>query len=127
MPHLVLAAGVVGDVRGQLGRGRYRSRDPGLRDSGRGLRGPRASRDRAGRDAARRLAAFLGEHLVLREHAGVEVAEFGPWVDAELVGDGVPRLPVRVERLRVAARAIQRPHQQDPQVFPERMVGQEPA
>ncbi len=57
----------------------------------------------------------------------MELTQLGPGIDAELLGEDVARLPVRVERLRVAARAVQGLHEQQPQIFPQRMVGQQPA
>jgi hypothetical protein len=57
----------------------------------------------------------------------VQLAEFGARVDAELLGDGVSRLPVDLERLGVPPGAVQGAHQQQPQALPQRMVGQQPA
>jgi hypothetical protein len=57
----------------------------------------------------------------------VQLAQFGAGVDAQLPGDGVPRLPVDLERLGVPPGAVQGAHQQQPQAFPQRMVRQQPA
>jgi hypothetical protein len=53
----------------------------------------------------------------------VQLAEFGARVDAELLGDGVSRLPVDLERLGVPPGTVQGAHQQQPQALPQRMVG----
>ena len=56
----------------------------------------------------------------------MELAQLGAGVHAQLGGDGVPGLAVDLERLRVAARAVQGAHQQQPQAFPQRVVRQQP-
>ena len=108
MLDLVLAAGEVGDVGGQLGRGGHRRRNPG-----------------PGRRAG--LAGLAGQQIVPGEQAGIELAQLGAGIDAELSGDRLTGLPVCVERFGVAARAVQGLHEQQPQAFPERMIGQQPA
>jgi hypothetical protein len=57
----------------------------------------------------------------------VQLAQLGAGVDAQLPGDGVPRLPVDLERLGVPPGAVQGAHQQQPQALPQRMVRQQPA
>ena len=57
----------------------------------------------------------------------MELAQLGPGVDAQLLGDGVPGLPVDLERLGVPSGAVQGLHQQQPQALPQRMVSQQPA
>ena len=124
--HLIIATSEVADVRGQLGRGRYRSGDAGRRGSGSRFRPPGARIYRTGRYASRRFATIFRGDLVLGEHVGIELAQLGTGINAELIGDETPCLPVSIERLRVTARAIKGSHQQQPQTFPERMIGKEP-
>ena len=57
----------------------------------------------------------------------MQLAQFGAGVDAQLPGDGVPRLPVGLQCLGVPPGAVQGAHQQQPQALPQRMVGQQPA
>ena len=78
-------------------------------------------RYRAGRDGARRRRAVLGQQF------GVELTQLGSRVDTQLAGDGVPGLPVHLERLGMPSRTVQGPHQQQPQALPQRMVRQQPA
>jgi hypothetical protein len=149
--HLFVAAGEVGDVRGKL-RGDRRGRPAGRRLlSGRrsgllrvldrgtarlgglgrlvglgraGRAGPwlsGARRHGAGRDHAGRHGAVLGQQL------GVQLAQLRARVDAELLGDHAAGPAVDLERLGVPARAVQRPHQQQPQPLPQRVVGDQPA
>ena len=145
--HLFIPAGEIGDIGGQLrrdlragpcspagprpGRGRALRAVGGLGGLG-GLGGGGSGgcfgcwflgrhRHQAGRDDTRYPGAVFGQQI------GVQLAQLGAGIDAELVGDGVPRPPVGLERLGVTAGAVQRPHQQQPQAFPQRMVGQQPA
>ncbi len=57
----------------------------------------------------------------------MELAQLGPGIDAEFLGEDAARLPVRIERFRMAAGAVEGLHEQQPQVFPQRIVGQQPA
>ena len=57
----------------------------------------------------------------------MKLAQFGAWVDTQLLGDGVPGAPIDLERLGVPSRAVQGSHHQQPQALPQRMVRQQPA
>jgi hypothetical protein len=102
--HLLGPAGEIRDGRGQL-RG-YRE--------GRGHGSPRGERDGG--------LLVVGVQYLL-----VEQAKLGARIDAELVGDPAPGLLVDLQRLGLAPCAIQRAHEQGPQLLPERVVGEQPA
>jgi len=106
------------DARGSAGPGGYGGREspvPGMRPPGGKHRPP------GDKHSACRAGTVLGQQL------GVELAQLGTGVDAQLPGDGVPGLPVDLERLGVPPGTVQRPHQQQPQPFPQRLVRQQPA
>ena len=58
-----------------------------------------------------------GDRRVVREDRLLEPPKLGPRLEAELVGEHTPRLLERLERIRLAAAAVQRQHQLPPQPF----------
>jgi len=62
-----------------------------------------------------------------RELAGGELVPAPPGIDAELVRDHLPGPGVGLERFGLAARAGQGAHEQAPQAFPQRVVGEQAA
>ena len=59
---------------------------------------------------------------VVREDRLLEPPKLGPWLEPQLVGEHAARLLERVERIRLAAAAVERQHQLPPQPLPERVV-----
>ena len=74
--------------------------------------------------AAERLAAEV-ESGVLFEDPLVESRELGRRVDAELVGQDLPRALIGAQRLGLPSVAVEGRHQQSPEAFPERAVGEQ--
>jgi hypothetical protein len=56
------------------------------------------------------------------EHPKLERGEIGPGVDAELVGEMVPNLVVRSQRIGLSPAPVERDHQQLPQPLPQRIA-----
>jgi len=67
-----------------------------------------------------------GDRGVVREDRLLEPPKLGPWLEPALVGEHAPRLLERVERVRLAAAAVQRQHQHADQLLARRMSGCEP-
>jgi hypothetical protein len=65
-----------------------------------------------------------GDRRVVREDRLLQLPEIGPRLEAELVGEDAPRLLERLERVRLAAAAIESEHQLRPQPLSERVVGE---
>ena len=59
---------------------------------------------------------------IRREQLRVQPPQLAPRLHAELVGDHLARLGVRLERLGPAARLLERAHQQRPEPFPQRVL-----
>ena len=78
-------------------------------------RQPHRRRDRRGR----------GELLVLVQDRAVKRLQLGARVDPELVHERRARRCVRVERLRLPARAVEREHQLAAQALPQRLLANE--
>jgi hypothetical protein len=57
----------------------------------------------------------------------MELAQLGAGIHAQLAGNGPPGLLVNLKRLSVPPSTFERPHEQQPQAFAQRMVGDEPA
>jgi hypothetical protein len=57
----------------------------------------------------------------VREDATLELAELGPGLDGELRDQRLTSAPVGVERLRLAARAVEREHQLSPEALAQRL------
>ena len=66
-----------------------------------------------------------GQRPVAAEDAHVQVLEPFARLDAELLGEEVPRVPVGGEGLRLPAAPVQRQHQQVAQPLPQRELGHE--
>ncbi len=66
-----------------------------------------------------------GERVVLAEDRLLELLEAGAGLDPELVEEGRARRPVRVERLGLATRAVEREHQLRSERLAQRMLGDE--
>ena len=62
-----------------------------------------------------------------REQLRVQPLQLGTGIHAELIGDHLPRLAVRLERLGPPPARLKRPHQQRPEPLPQRMLDDEPA
>ena len=60
----------------------------------------------------------------MREDRLLEPPELGPRLEPQLVGEHAPRLLEGLERIRLAAAAVERQHQLPPQPLPERVVRQ---
>ena len=65
------------------------------------------------------------EVAVLFEHPTLHLLQLAPWFDPELLHEQSPRLPVDLERLRLAARAVQREHELPAQPFAQRRLRHE--
>ena len=63
-----------------------------------------------------------GDRGVVREDRLLEPPKLRPWLEPELVGEHAPRLLERLERVRLAAAAVERQHQLPPQPLPERVI-----
>ena len=70
-------------------------------------------------------SAADGERVVLAEDRLLELLEAGARLDPELVEQGGARRPVRVERLGLAARAVEREHQLGAERLAQRVLGDE--
>ena len=58
----------------------------------------------------------------MREDRLLEAPQLGPGLEPQLVAEHAPRLLERLERVRLAAAAIERQHQLPPQPLPEGVV-----
>ena len=65
-----------------------------------------------------------GDRRVMREDRLLEPPKLRPRLEPQLVGEHAPRLLEGLERIRLAAAAIERQHQLPPQPLPERIVRQ---
>ena len=65
-----------------------------------------------------------GDRRVMREDRLLESPKLGPRLEPHLVGEHVPRLLEGLQRIRLAAAAVERQHQLPPQPLPERVVRQ---
>ena len=63
-----------------------------------------------------------GDRGVVREDRLLEPPKLGPRLEPELVGEHAPRLLKRLERIRLAAAAVERQHQLPPQPLAEGVV-----
>ena len=130
--HLLVAAGEIGDVGGQLRRAARGTSTaaacprPGRARGVWGTGSPPRSGSPGGASPRDKHSAGRGRG-VLGQQFGVKLAQFGAGVDAQLLGDGVSCLSVDLERLGVPPGAVQGAHQQQPQALPQRMVHQQPA
>jgi Protein kinase domain len=77
-------------------------------------------------------ALLRGEGICLRRQSGVlvedrllELVEGGARLDAQLLHQQTPRLPVDLERLRLPSGAVQREHELRPRPLAERMLADE--
>ena len=63
-----------------------------------------------------------GDRRVVREDRLLEPPKLGPRLEPQLVGEHAPRLLERLERVGLAAAAVERQHQLPPQPLPEGVV-----
>ena len=63
-----------------------------------------------------------GDRRVVREDRLLQPPKLRPRLEPQLVGEHAPRLLERLERVRLAAAAVERQHQLPPQPLPERVV-----
>src|SRR5207344_3017693 len=66
----------------------------------------------------------VDDRWVVREDRLLEPPKLWPRLEPELVGEHAPRLLEGLERIRLAAAAVERQHQLPPQPLPERVVRQ---
>jgi hypothetical protein len=89
-------------------------------DGRRGRRGDPHERRGGGLRAARRGHREVG---ILGENCALELAQLDPRLEAELLDERRPRVPVRLERVGLAAGAVERQHQPAVQPLAQRMLG----
>ncbi len=63
-----------------------------------------------------------GDRGVVREDRLLQPAQLGAWLERHLLGEHAPGLAVSLERVGLAAAAIEREHQLPPQPLPERVL-----
>jgi hypothetical protein len=71
--------------------------------------------------------AGRGVRLFVPQQLAEQLLQFPPGIHAELVGQGGAGPLVGGQRLGAPPGAVQRPHQQQPPLLPQRLVGQQPA
>src|SRR5580765_3900713 len=80
-----------------------------------------------GKPSRRGSAGFgRGERRILAEDRALQLAELPAWLEAQLVGQHSPRDVIRLERLLLPARAVQREHVLLAQAFPVGLLGDQP-
>ena len=89
-------------------------------DGRRGRRGDPHERRGGGLRAARRGHREVG---ILGENCALELAQLDPRLEAELLDERRPRVPVRLKRVGLAAGAVERQHQPAVQPLAQRMLG----
>ncbi len=62
-----------------------------------------------------------GDRRIVREDGVLKAPQFGAWFESELLAEHAPRLSEGLERIRLAAGAIERQHQLPPQPFSEQV------
>ena len=67
-----------------------------------------------------------GQRWILREDAPLEIPEVVTRLESQLLGEGATGVPVGIERIRLAPRAIERQHELSSQAFAVRMGANEP-
>ena len=82
-------------------------------------RRPPSAADPTGRGGGARRRRLRGERRVLLQDPALELTQMLRGLDAELVGELLPERLVRVERLGLAARPVERQHQLLPQPLPQ--------
>ena len=120
MPDVLAAAGEVGNVGRQLRR----------RDGTAGSTACAAVAACAAVGGLGRVVRQRRQRRVVgvgRQDLLVQPLQFGSGIHAKLRGDRLACLLVRFERLGLAARGVQRPHQQGPQFLVHRVVGDQAA
>ena len=65
-----------------------------------------------------------GDRRIVREDRFLKAPQLEPRLEPQLVGEHAPRLLERLERIRLAAAAIERQHQLAPQPLPERVLSE---
>ena len=64
-----------------------------------------------------------GQRVVLAQHRRVELSQLRAGLHADLIDERRPRVPVRIERIRLAPGAIEREHQLRVQALTQRLAG----
>ena len=72
---------------------------------------------------SRRCRRVEVERRIVPEDGALDLLELGARFDSELVDENPARALIRVERLRLPARPVQRSHQIHPQPLPKRVFG----